>query len=393
MRKSTALLLTLILALAWGCGKSGGPESAANPAAKAEAKSSPNGKSPAGKPGAKSGPGAKGQPGEPQLDALPVNVETVARKSLNSYLVLNGIVEPERKVEVFSRLSAYVKEIRREEGAYVRDNDVLAVLDDTEIRISYEQSRIALEQAKLSLDEAQKNLDRSQELFKKELISEQEYQTTESVHKQRLLDQQNREENFKDLELQLNWTSIRSPAEGYITERLLEAGGRVSANQQVYTIEDFKPLLIRVFVPTSDAIMLKTGLPADVSTEILKGEEFKGAVTLINPRVDVQTGTIKVTVEVYDDTLRLKPGMFVEVRIGTGKKDNVLVIPRKAILYKQGKTFVFVLNNNLAGQREVTLGLTEEDQAEVASGLAEGDVIVSVGVENLKDGQPVTVLK
>ena len=138
--------------------------------------------------------------------------------------------------------------------------------------------------------------------------------------------------------------------------------------------------------------MLKTGLPADVSTEILKGEAFKGSVTLINPRVDVQTGTIKVTVEVYDDTLRLKPGMFVEVRIATGKKDNVLVIPRKAILYKQGKTFVFVLNNNLAIQREVTLGLTEEDQAEVTNGLTEGDVIVSVGVENLKDGQPVTVL-
>jgi membrane fusion protein (multidrug efflux system) len=385
MRKRTALLLTAILALTWGCSKSGSGDPAAKTAA--------SGQSPAGKPAGKASPGAKGPGGEPQLDALPVNIETVSRQSLNSYLVLNGIVEPERKVEVYSRLSAYVKEIRKEEGAYVRENDVLAVLDDTEIRISYEQSRIALEQAKLSLDEAQKNLDRSQELFKKELISEQEYQTTEAAHKQRLLDNQNREENFKDLELQLNWTSIRSPAEGYITERLIEAGGRVTANQQVYTIEDFKPLLIRVFVPTSDAIMLKTGLPSDVSTEILKGESFKGSVTLINPRVDVQTGTIKVTVEVYDDTLRLKPGMFVEVRIATGKKDNVLVIPRKAILYKQGKTYVFVLKNGLAGQREVTLGLTEEDQAEVTDGLAEGDVIVSVGVENLKDGQPVTVLK
>jgi len=161
----------------------------------------------------------------------------------------------------------------------------------------------------------------------------------------------------------------------------------------VYTIEDFKPLLIRVFVPTSDAIKLKTGLPASVTTEILKGEVFKGTVTLINPRVDVQTGTIKVTVEAYDDTLRLKPGMFVEVRIATGKKDNVLVIPRKAILYKQGKTFVFVLNKKQAGQRLVVLGLTEEDMAEVTSGLNEGDVIISVGVENLKDGQAVDVLR
>jgi len=379
------LLLTVILALTWTCGKSG----SGNPAAEAAA----NGQTPAGKPAGKASPGAKGPNGELQLEALPVNIETVSRQSLNAYLVLNGIVEPERKVEVFSRLSAYVKQIVKEEGAYVKENDVLAVLDDTEIRISHEQARIALEQAKLTLDEAEKNLTRSQELFKKELISEQEYQTAEASNMQRRLDYQNREQVSKDLELQLNWTKIRSLAEGFVTERLIEVGGRVTSNQKVYTIEDFKPLLIRVFVPTSDALRLKTGLPADVVTEILKGEVFKGTVTLINPRIDVQTGTIKVTVEAYDDTLRLKPGMFVEVRIATGKKDNVLVIPRKAILYKQGKTYVFILKDGLAGQREITLGLTEEDLAEVASGIAEGDVIVSVGVENLKDGQPVTVLK
>jgi len=385
MRKRTILLLTVIFALTWACGKSGNGD----PAAKAGA----NGQAPAGKPAGKASPGANGAGGEPQLEALPVNVVTVSRRSLNAYLVLNGIVEPERKVEVFSRLSAYVKQIVKEEGAYVKENDVLAVLDDTEIRISHEQARIALEQAKLTLDEAEKNLTRSQELFKKELISEQEYQTAAASNMQRRLDYQNREQVSKDLELQLNWTKIRSLAEGFVTERLIEVGGRVTSNQKVYTIEDFKPLLIRVFVPTSDALRLKTGLPADVATEILKGEVFKGTVTLINPRIDVQTGTIKVTVEAYDDTLRLKPGMFVEVRIATGKKENVLVIPRKAILYKQGKTYVFVLKDDLAGQREITLGLTEEDLAEVASGIAEGDVIVSVGVENLKDGQPVTVLK
>jgi membrane fusion protein (multidrug efflux system) len=385
----------MVLTLA--CGKSGasGPAAKASPEGSAAAQPAgrEGGQSPAGKPGAKTRPGASGQPGDPGLEPLPVNIETVARKSLNSYLVLNGIVEPERQVQVFSRLSAYVNQIVKEEGAYVRENDVLALLDDTEIRISYEQARIALEQAKLALDQAEKDLARSQELFKKELISEQEFQTVDATHKQRRLDHQNREENFKDLELQLSWTRLRSPAEGYITERLIEAGGRVSANQQAFTVEDFKPLLVRVYVPTSDAIALGTGLPARVTTEIIKGEVFRGSVTLINPRVDVQTGTIKVTVEVYDDTLHLRPGMFVEVRIATGAKDNVLVIPRKAILFKTGKTYVFVLQDGKALQREVSLGLTEEDEAEVLTGIAEGDVIISVGVENLKDGQPVTILR
>jgi RND family efflux transporter MFP subunit len=326
-------------------------------------------------------------------DALPVSVAPVQRQNLNSYLVLNGIVEPERRVEIYSRLSAYVKEIVKEEGQYVQNNAILALLDDTEIKIGFEQAKIQLEQAKLSLEEAEQNFVRNQELIQRELISEQEFQTQEAVYKQRKLDYQNRQESYKDLDLQLNYTKIRALSEGYITERLIEVGDRVNANQQVYTIEDFKPLLIRVYVPTSDAIKLETGMLAEVMTEVLKGAVFNGNVKLINPRIDNQTGTVKVTVEVIDESLRLTPGMFVEVRIAIGAKENVLTIPRKAILYKQNKTYVFVMNRNQVSQREVILGLNEEDLVEVTSGLAEGDVIVVVGVEGLKDGQRVDVVQ
>lgn len=326
-------------------------------------------------------------------DAVPVSVAQVERSNLNSYLVLNGIVEPERKVEIFSRLSAYVKSIVKEEGDFVRKNEVLATLDDTEIMISFQQAQIQLDQAKLSLEEESKNYERSQELKKRELISEQEFQTSEALYKQRQLELADRQESFKNLQLQLNWTRIRSLSEGYITERLIEMGDKVNANQQVYTIEDFRPLLIRVFVPTSDAIKLTTGLDSEVTTDIIPGAVFPGDVKLINPRIDVQTGTVKVTVEVDDETLRLKPGMFVEVRIVIGMKEDVLVIPRKAILYKQNKTYVFVTERGQATQREVSLGLTEEDHVEVTDGLTEGEAIVTVGVESLKDGQRIEVVQ
>jgi multidrug efflux system membrane fusion protein len=388
IRKRTTwfLALALITSLAASCKKPAGGQAPGNGnSAAVQAK--------AGAPGGKPAPGAKRPNGEPEADALPVNIEVLRRQSLNSYIVLNGIVEPERKVEVFARLSAYVKEIVREEGALVKEGDVLAVLDDIEVRISHEQARIALDQAQLSLDEAAQNLVRAEELFKRELISEQEYQAQDAVHKQRQLDFKNRQQSFQELELQLSWTRIRANASGYITERLIEVGGRVNPNQQVFTIEDFTPLLVRVFVPTADAIQLRTKMPASVSTEVLKGTAFPGTVTLINPRIDVQTGTVRVTVEVYDDSLRLKPGMFVEVRIAVGQKEDVLVIPRKAVLYRQNKTYAFVVENGRAAQREIALGLTEEDLAEVLSGLEEGQTIVSVGVENLKDGQRVEVVQ
>jgi membrane fusion protein (multidrug efflux system) len=419
----------MLLALAVSCGKSGdnGPERKANPETKSQTDRPSEKKGDRNSPGQK--PGSKPQNVEdididkldipdqlkeaiksgripkdqiPAMlarfqsgggDAVPVSVEPVQLKNLNSYLVLNGIVEPERKVEIFSRLSAYVQEIVKEEGAYVKENDILVLLDDTEIKISYEQSRIELEQAKLSLDEAEQNYVRNQELKKRDLISEQDFQAQEAQYRQRQLDHQNRVESFKNLSLQLNWTKIRSLSEGYITERLIEVGDRVNANQQVYTIEDFRPLLIRVFVPTSDSIKLEPGMPTEVTTEVIRGALFEGSVKLINPRIDVETGTVKVTVEVFDDSLRLKPGMFVEARIVIGMKENVLVIPRKAILYKQNLTYVFVMNRNQVSQREITLGLSEEDDVEVVSGLQEGETIVVVGVEGLKDGQRVDVIQ
>ena len=85
--------------------------------------------------------------------------------------------------------------------------------------------------------------------------------------------------------------------------------------------------------------------------------------------------------------------MFVEVKIIIGMKENILVIPRKSILFKQNKTYVFVLSRNQAIQREITLGLTEEDEVEVLNGLDEGEVIVLVGVDGLKDGQIVDIVQ
>lgn len=362
-----------------GCGKSdqGGNDGTQGPSDKASSKSRPG-----DMPGAGSG-----------TPPPPVSVGAVQRAALNSFLVLNGVVEPERKVEIFSRLSAYVQQIIKEEGAYVRENDILALLDDTEIRISYEQAQITLEQSKLTLDEAEKNYLRSKELFTRDLLSLQEYQTSEAEYKQRQLDYKNAEESHKTYSLQLNWTKIRSLSEGYITERLIEVGDRVNANEQVYTIEDFKPLLIRVFVPTSDSIQLRPDMPAEVTTEVIEGAAFKGKVKLINPRIDVETGTVKVTVEVFDETMRLKPGMFVESRIVLGQKEDVLVIPRRSLLYKQNRIYVFVLDGMTVSQREVTLGLTEEDHVEIVEGLEEGEVIVVVGVEGLKDGQTVDVVQ
>lgn len=322
-----------------------------------------------------------------------VRVERVSRKSLSSYLILNGSVEPERLVKVYSRLQAYVKVLEKEEGDFVAKDSILARLDDTEINISYEQAKIQLEQAKTTLTDEENNYKRNTELKKSELISEQDFQTAAANYKKAKLDYRDKLENFKNLELQLSYTKIKSPAEGYVTERLIEVGDKVNSNDHVYTVEDFDPLLIKVYVPSSDVLQLKTGLKAEIMSDILTGHVFNGNVKLINPRIDVQSGTVKVTVEVFDKTMKLKPGMFVEVKIVIGEKENIIVIPRKSISYKQEKAYVFVFEKKQVSRREIKVGVIEEDHIEVLEGLNEGEMLVTVGVESLKEGMKVRVAR
>ena len=331
---------------------------------------------------------------EMRKGSLPlVKIEIVNKKKINSFLNLNGVVEPEKKVAVFSRLSAYVRKIIEEEGAFVEKNDILALLDDIEIKISYEQAKIQLKQAEISLKDEENNYKRNKELIKSDLISEKDFQTSETIYQKAKLEYENKVENHKDLELQLNYTKIRSPIQGYITERLIEVGARVNPNQQVFTVEDFSPLLIKVYVPTSDIINLKKGMETEVTTDVLKGYKFNGKIKLINPRIDVQSGTVKVTVEIPDPTMKLKPGMFVDVKISVSNKNDAIIIPIKSIIHKNDKSFVFIFKKMQVFKKEIKTGISEENNIEVVDGLKEGDIIVTVGIETLKDKMRVKIAR
>ncbi|MCP4221154.1 MAG: efflux RND transporter periplasmic adaptor subunit [bacterium] len=320
-----------------------------------------------------------------------VKVQRVKRQKINSFLALNGVVEPERQVIVYSRLAAYVKKILKEEGDNVQKNDTLALLDDSEIKISHRRAQLQLQQAKLTMEDENVKLVRIEKLFQQKMIAEQDFQAAKSAYNKAKLDFRDKTENYKELELQLDYTRIKAPVSGYITSRIIEVGTRVAGNQQVYTVEDFSPLLIKVYVPASDIVNLKKEMQAEVYTDVLSGMIFKGRIKLINPRIDVQSGTVKVTIEVFDNSLRLKPGMFVEAKILVRNNPNALVIPKSAIFYKNGLPHVYVFNRKegTVRKQEVETGINEDDTVEIISGLDDSRRIVTVGVEGLKDNMKV----
>lgn len=358
------------------------------------------------RPGAGGFRGRGSLPGAEAPEAVSVKAFRAERRPVSTFILSNTTLESIRKVTVYAKVNALVQEIRVEEGDSVRRGQVLARLEDREIRNEYQQAQIALEQARLALQQAevrsqlsQANFERSKSLFEQRLISQQEYDQagltnrTDSLALQVARQQDEAAQaRLEAARIQLDYTEIRSSIDGVVTERLIEVGGRVNVNQAVFTVEDFTPLWARIFVPEKDLPQLKIGQTARLRFQAFPEKSFQGKILMVNPTVDAQSGTVKVTLEVAASS-GLRPGMFGTAYLATDTRPNAVVIPKRAVLRERDENRVFVIREDGAVEkRDVTLGFAEEDVVEVVSGLSEGEAVVTVGKEGLNDGYAVSVL-
>jgi RND family efflux transporter MFP subunit len=138
------------------------------------------------------------------------------------------------------------------------------------------------------------------------------------------------------------------------------------------------------------------GLPARVEVDAFPGEKFTGRVANIAPVLDPATRTAQVEVEIPNSDFRLKPGMYARVNFTIGRRDNTLVVPVNAIVDYQGKKGVFQPHKGAQGDvvnfKPVEVGLADETNAEVVSGLSEGERIITTGAAALREGDRVVLV-
>ena len=352
------------------------------------------------------GPGRGSRSGSGEVRAVSVRAYLATTEPISTYIVSNTTVESIRRVTVHAKLNAIVEEILVEEGVPVRAAEVLARLEDREVRNEYEQADIAVDQERLQLEQAEVkaqlsevNHARAQDLLEQRLISKQEFDQASLTHRTDRLGTAAAQQQYEAAQarlraatIQMEYTRIVAPIDGVITQRLVEVGDRVNSNQEVFSIEEFPPLWARIFVPEKELPELRVGQKAEVVVETFPEEEFPARIKMINPTVDAASGTVKVTLEM-ERTNRLRPGMFGVVYIATETRPDAVVIPKKAILRERDENRAFVITaENLVEKREVTLGFSEEDRVEIVEGIRAGEAVVTVGYEGLADGYAVNVL-
>lgn len=325
-------------------------------------------------------PGAdKGdEAGEEEQPAIPV--ETAGSNRGDIYAVYSGTapVEAFADAQVIAKVGGEVREILVEEGDRVRSGQVLARLDGDRLRFE-------MQQAEANLRKLQRDYQRNVDLRDRSLISAGDFEKIQ-------YEMEALKATYDLAKLELGYTEIRAPIQGVVSQRFIKLGNTIDVNAPTFQVTSLEPLISYLHVPEREYRRIAAGQTATLRVDALQGSTFEGTVARISPVVDPATGTFKATIEVYDESRRLKPGMFARVNVVYDMHADALQIPRSAIIEEGGESSVFVVSDETAHRRSVRTGYVENGRVEILEGLADGETFVLVGQSGLKEGSKVTVV-
>lgn len=364
--------------------------------------------------------GDKGDKGK-KADPRPlVEVVTVAPGTVADWLVSSAAVESEAQADLTPATSGIVTAVHAEEGDRVQKGQVLAVIENPNLDATLDRARTQADQAEKAFQEAER-------LFQEGAVSQRELSDARVALT-------TARTTLAEAEKTQGFTRLVSPISGTVAVRDLRYGETAAGGRRAFQVVDLDRLRVVVQLPERDLPKVREKQPAVLVPSYNPDAPVPGEVVRLSPVVDAGSGTFRVTVEPREDPPApsggsLRPGQFVSVRIEASRHDGVLTLPRRAILYEQGAPHVFRVEEGqpdeeksedgeskppeeppfwkrwLPGGEEkeeeevevpppyrkavrvpVELGFQESDLVEVVAGLQEGDVVVTLGQETLKDG-------
>jgi len=294
---------------------------------------------------------------------------TVERGNLVSHVSATGTVKPVNMVDISSKISGRVKKVQVSENDVVQEGQILLLLDD-------EKLKAQVAQAYARMNNAEANYKRSQRLNSIGAVPDQqldaaymEYVVTKA--------------NYDDAASQLEDTIIRSPIAGIVIGKPIPAGQTVApgiSNPMVLlTVADMSKMQVETQVDETDIGKITVGQAATFSVDAYPGKNFKGTVSNISQRANIQQNVVYYTVLIDvegTNAASLKPTMTARVSINAGERKNVLVVPLAALKSNKGQQYVQMMRNEQPQNMPVVTGLIGEDRVEVVSGVNEGDQIL-----------------
>jgi membrane fusion protein (multidrug efflux system) len=327
-------------------------------------------KGPAPAAPAKGGPGGPGGP-------TPVEIIVAQPTAVQEDLQAVGSLRSNESVVLRPEVSGRIATIGFRDGQVVKKGQLLVGLDST-----LNEAEVA--QYRAEYDLALSNLKRSEDLARQKFISSSAQETAAS-------NAQVAEARLKLAQARLSKMKIISPFDGIVGIRGVSLGDYVKDGTDLVNVEDVRILKVDFRLPERSLSQIKAGQDVEVVADALPNERWQGQIEAINPRVDANGRSLELRGRLDNASGKLRPGMFVRVRVIVGER-NGLLVPEEAIVPQGEEFYVYKVVEGAAKRVPVKIGVRRDAKVEIVEGISPGDQVVTAGMRLSRDGQPVRVL-
>lgn len=364
---------------------------------------------------------------------VPVEVDEVTVGTIENKVKINGKVVANEEIAVIPKAVGTVTKVNVKLGDLVKEGSTLFTVEQDDILKSVEQAASsveiaksgvaqaenALQTAKLNyeinkekIENAKLNLERIEKLYEEGIVSKNELEQAQLAADEKNLDvligqisqaetaHQQALHQLKQAEIAhqqaldgLGHTVVKAPMSGYISTLDVKKGQIVGSGQPAATIVEMDKVYVEANVVENIVNRLEVGQEVEVNIPAVSNEYITSTISYISPTVDARTQLY--TVKVYIDNIdkKVKPGMNGEIKLSMDTVDSTIVVKGNAVLDKDDKKIVFVVEDNIAIEKEVIVGLDTGDYVEIKEGLEEGENIIVEGQHYVENGDIVKVVR
>ena len=327
----------------------------------------------------------------PASATVPVRVQVLQQQSWQGSVETFGVVEALEEVDVAAELSGTVSSVHVSEGDRVEAGQLLLELDAEKRELAVRQARQSAEQARTALHEARLKLERRRELANQQTIAEEVLDSARlavdaaaAAYQQALAAQQLAVRELAD-------TRIVSPSPGLVDIKAVEPGEAVTAGATLIKLQAVAALRVHTWVSEKDVPWIRAGAPAEVRVSGFPGAALAARIEWVGVNADPATGNFPVKLILQQDSGSIRPGMTATATIKGFERQNVVLLPEQALVDRQRRRVVFVVEDGRARLREPQLFAGLGDRLVVLGGVGPGDQVVVSGQRRLLDGTPVSI--
>ncbi|MBM3548131.1 MAG: efflux RND transporter periplasmic adaptor subunit [Alphaproteobacteria bacterium] len=308
----------------------------------------------------------------PAQRAIPIEAQKVRIGPIDDTIEAVGTALANESLTVTSKIAGTVKAIRFEEGQPVKAGAILLELEDREPAADLEAAKATRDQAKAALDRASRLL------------------TTGNAPQARVDDLEGAYRaaaaRVKVIEARLQDLKIVAPFSGRVGIRRVSLGSLISVGTVITTLDDVETIKLRFFVPEAAVSAIRPGATVAASGNAAAGRTFTGTIASIDTRVDATTRAVETRAEFSNKDGALKPGMFLTVKLSLNTRDGALIVPEEAVVPEGIRQYVYTVTDGKAVKTEVKLGSRLPGEVEIREGLNPNSVVVTGGIQKIRDG-------